>query len=50
MHSKSAVANAKQNNYPITEREDGCITVSAPGGYKFTLVDQNVDGGKDSNK
>lgn len=44
VHSKSAVANAKQNNYPITEREDGCITVSAPGGYKFTLVDQNVDG------
>ncbi|XP_068680972.1 glyoxalase domain-containing protein 4-like [Montipora foliosa] len=44
VYSKSAVANAKQNNYPITEREDGCITVSAPGGYKFTLVDQNVDG------
>lgn len=44
VHSKSAVASAKQHHYPVTESGDGSITVSAPGGYKFTLVDQNVDG------
>ena len=45
MHSKTAVANAKQHNYPVTEQGDGCITVKAPDGYKFTLVDQDVAGG-----
>ena len=45
MHSKTAVANAKQQNYPVTEQGDGCITVLAPGGYKFTLVDRDVNGG-----
>mgnify|MGYP000129168591 CR=1 FL=1 len=40
------MASAKQHHYPVTESGDGSITVSAPGGYKFTLVDQNVDGGK----
>ena len=45
MHSKTAVANAKQHNYPVTEQGDGCITVKAPDGYKFTLVDQDVTGG-----
>ena len=42
----AAVTNAKQHNYPITEEGDGYITVSAPGGYKFTLVDQDVANGK----
>ena len=45
VHSKTAVANAKQHNYPVTEQGDGCITVKAPDGYKFTLVDQDVAGG-----
>ncbi|XP_020602785.1 glyoxalase domain-containing protein 4-like [Orbicella faveolata] len=44
VHSKTAVANAKQHNYPVTEQGDGCITVKAPDGYKFTLVDQDVTG------
>lgn len=46
VHSKTAVANAKQHNYPVTEQGNGCITVKAPDGYKFTLVDQDVTGGK----
>ena len=45
MHSKTAVANATQHNYPVTEQGANCITVEAPGGYKFTLVDQDVNGG-----
>lgn len=45
VHSKTAVANAKQQNYPVTEQRDDCITVQAPGGYKFTLVDQDCTGG-----
>lgn len=45
MHSRTAVANAKQHNYRVTEQGADCITVKAPGGYKFTLVDQDVTGG-----
>ncbi|XP_022787596.1 glyoxalase domain-containing protein 4-like [Stylophora pistillata] len=44
VHSKTAVSNAKQQSYPVTEEGEGCITVKAPGGYKFTLVDQDVTG------
>ena len=46
MHSKTAVSNAKQHSYPVTDEGEGCLTVKAPGGYKFTLVDQDVIGGK----
>ena len=46
VHSKTAVSNAKQHSYPVTEEGEGCLTVKAPGGYKFTLVDQDVIGGK----
>lgn len=46
VHSKTAVSNAKQHSYPVTDEGEGCLTVKAPGGYKFTLVDQDVIGGK----
>ena len=46
MHSQTAVANAKKHNYPVIEQGDDNIIVEAPGGYKFTLVDKDVTGGK----
>ena len=46
MHSKSAVANAKQHNYPSVASSSEQLTVEAPGGYKFHLVEEECSGGK----
>ena len=41
------MSNVKQQSYPVTEElGEGCIPVKAPGGYKFTLVDQDVTSGE----
>lgn len=37
--SSEAIANAKKHNWPIEEK-DGCITVKAPGGYRFYLLNE----------
>ena len=44
VHSKTAFANAPKHNYPIQEQSDNCMTVQAPDGYKFLLVNED---GKD---
>ncbi|CAH3021986.1 unnamed protein product [Porites evermanni] len=44
VHSKTAFANATKHNYPIQEQSDNCMTVQAPDGYKFLLVNED---GKD---
>lgn len=44
VHSKTAFANATKHSYPIQEQSDNCMTVQAPDGYKFLLVNED---GKD---
>ncbi|KAM7444554.1 Glyoxalase domain-containing protein 4 [Porites harrisoni] len=48
VHSKTAFANATKHNYPIQEQSDNCMTVQAPDGYKFLLVNEDGKDGADA--
>ena len=46
MSSKRALDLVKEHNYPITEQGTGFVTVEAPGGYRFTLLEDYSDSGR----
>ena len=45
IHSKSAVARARELNYVMSEVGSGSYLVEAPGGYKFHLFNTDTSGG-----
>ncbi|XP_066552466.1 glyoxalase domain-containing protein 4 [Amia ocellicauda] len=41
VQSRQAVNNARRLGWPLTEAGDGIFITEAPGGYRFTLLDQD---------
>ncbi|KAL1450885.1 hypothetical protein WDU94_003197 [Cyamophila willieti] len=47
LKSKQALINAKEKGWPVEEGEGGKSVLTAPGGYKYFVIDEDVPAGQD---
>jgi hypothetical protein len=47
IQSKDIIERVKSNNYPFKEEKDGGISVKAPDGYTFFIINNDVSTGED---